>query len=447
VGPDALSKTVRRRIWWSRQPRIDVSDITRTVAARFHECRFPLGECSYNAVLAASDGAIYFSIGSHRPDVAARILRFDPARHHVESLCDVAEQRDRPAIAHGKIHVPFAEMDGRIYMATHVGHYRRERGIERPASWPGLEPYPGGRLLSFALSTGRLHDIARAPDGEGVLALALDCDRRRLHAVTWPGGLLVSAHADTGAIDNHGPVFGRGELGGPGRGRWEPVGRDLALDPRDGRVYWSRSNGEIGVLDPDGARRTLPLRLRMDGRPAAWRRIVWHPREQVFVGLTVPGGVVFRFDPKGPRVEALAALTPHRPHRWPARPPVPTLAFELDAARDEVCALVLGPGLSAAGRRTRHTLEFVTANLRDGRVSHHGVVRLDDGRHPTFAQGLASSGGRFYAPAWIELPAGDPSPRIQALRAIHAGRADAQIHGEVEEVGLISFDDPRGPAR
>jgi hypothetical protein len=32
------------------------------------------------------------------------------------------------------------------------------------------------------------------------------------------------------------------------------------------------------------------------------------------------------------------------------------------------------------------------------------------------------------------------------LRGLQAARADVQIHGEVEEVGLISFSDPRGQA-
>lgn len=437
--------TMRRRIWWARQPRVRVSEITQTVAARFHDCGFPLGECAYNAIIAASDGAIHFSIGSHRPDVAARMMRFDPAGDDVEVTGDVAEHCARPAIAHGKIHVQFSEMDGRIYLGTHVGHYRRDRGIERPATAPGMDAYPGGRFLAYELSTGSLHDIARAPGGEGVLALTVDRDRRRLHAVTWPGGLLVGVDIDTGTVNHHGPVFGCGEHGGGGGpGAWEPVGRDLALDPRDGCLYWSRSSGEIGVLDPDGSRRVLPCRLLADGRPAAWRRIVWHPREQVFIGLSVPGSVVFRFDPRGPRIETIAPLIPSRPRRWLDRPPVPTLAFELDSARNEVRGLVLGPGLSGLRRRTRHTLELVTANLADGRATHHGVLRLDDGRYPTFAQALASQGSRFFATAWIELPEDDPSPRTRMLRGLQADRANAQIHGEVEEVGLISFADPRG---
>ena len=418
----------------------------RTLTARFHECGFPIGDCSYNAVIAASDGAIYFSIGSHRRDVAARVLRFDPAGDRVELLGDVAEPHCPPAIAHGKVHVPFTEMNGRIYMATHVGFYRRDRGIERPASWPGMGAYPGGRFLAYDLAACGFYDIARAPEGEGVLALVVDHDRRRLHALTWPGGCLIGVDAETGAVNNYGPVFGHGEQGAAERGQWEPIGRDLALDPRDGRVYWSRHRGEIGVLDPDGSRRTLSPRLRVRGQPAAWRRIVWHPREQVFVGLTVPGSMLFRFDPRTLRIDEVGSLTPQRKRRPFTRPPVPTLAFDLDVERDEVRGLVLGPGLSARGRRTRHTLEFVTARLRDGRVTHHGVVRLDDGRYPTFAQGLAFHDGRFYAPAWIELPAGDPTPRNQTLRALHADWADAQIHGEAEEIGLISFADPRGLA-
>jgi len=441
----ALSKTARRRLWWSRQPHVRESAIGRTLSARFHECRFPIGDCSYNSLIAASDGSIYFAIGSHRRDVAARLMRFDPARDTVERIDDLAEHTDPPAIAHGKVHVPFTEVNGRIYMATHVGFYQREGGVERPASWPGMRAYPGGRLLAYDLAGRRFHDIARAPEGEGVLALQVDRDRRRLHALTWPGGILIGVDADTGALDNYGPVFGRGECGEPSRGDWEPIGRDLALDPRDGRVYWSRHRGEIGVLDPDGSCRTLPLRLRVGGQPAAWRRIAWHPREQVFVGVSVPGSRLFRFDPRALGIKEGGALAPQRRRAPFARPPVPTLAFDLDVERDEVRCLVLGPGLSGEnGRRTRHTLELVTADLTSGVVSHHGALRLDDGRYPTFAQSLVSHAGRLYAPAWIELPAGDPTPRLRELRDLHGEWADAQIHGEPEEIGLISFADPRG---
>jgi hypothetical protein len=216
------------------------------------------------------------------------------------------------------------------------------------------------------------------------------------------------------------------------------VGRDIAIEPADGRVYWCRTNGEIGWLDSDGTRGLLPVRLQSDSGPTSWRRIVWHPTRRTFIGLTARGGMLFSFDPAEGRIERIATLAGLHVRRPYEREPPATLAFELDASREEIRYLALGPAL--ARRRTRYTVEAITVSLRDGSISRHGALRLDDGRHVTFAQGLSTRGDRWHALAWIELPAGSVDERLRKLRNWHGARARQEIHRLPEEVGLIAFD-------
>jgi hypothetical protein len=401
---------------------------------------FELADGAFNAIARTPDGSIYYGLSSHRADLDARLLQLD---HRAGRAAVVATmQEPGGAVAHAKIHVPPTKWDGGLYFATHVGAYRRDGRIERPATPAGFAPYPGGRILRFDLPRGPLHDIARAPDAEGVIAMAVDQARGSAWALTWPGGKLLHVDLRSGTLANHGPVFGVGERG-PSR-TWEQVGRDLAVNPRTGRVYWSRTNGEIGWMDVDGGRGVVGSRLEVGGVPASWRRIAWHFRRQQFVGMTT-SGAVFMFD--GERItcggaacafaEAAADTSGPRITARRARPVPATLAFHLDPDRDEVHCLVLGPGLCP--RRTRYTVEAVTVSLDSYRTCRHGVLRLDDTRYVTFAQGLVTHGEEWFALAWIELPAASADPRVAQLREWHHPHAQTQIHRLPEEVGLVRF--------
>lgn len=430
----ALPWSLQQRLWWLRQPRITERELRSgpLVTARLVPSGFEQGDCAYNAIARAGDGALYFAIGTHRPGLDARLLRLAPGADAAKICAALSEPSPSPAVAHGKVHVTPFEWNGALYFATHVGVYRRDRGIERPATPAGFRPYPGGRVVGFDLDTGEIRDVARAPGGEGIIAMQVDRDRGRAYAVTWPGGRLLAVDLASGTLNDHGPAFGEGERGGA----WEQVGRDLAVEPESGRVYWCRTNGEIGWLDPDGRRGVAPAAIHDDRGPSSWRRIAWHPGRRAFVGLTTRGSTLFWFDPIAQRIEHLATVRSMRRVRPFDRQPPATLAFDLDAASDQIRYLALGPGL--AGRRTRHTVEALTVSLRDRSVHHHGALRLDDGRYVTFAQGLSASGDTWHALAWIELPAS--SPDVQRLRAWHHERARHEIHRLPEQVGLIRFD-------
>jgi hypothetical protein len=440
--PPDLPWPLQQRLWWFRQPQVPESVVAAgpIVAAHLVPSEFELADSAFNAITRTPDGSIYYGLSSHRADLDARLVRLE----HGDTRAAVVATMEEPggAVAHGKLHVPPAEWDGALYFATHVGVYRRQGRIERPATPAGFAPYPGGRILRVGLPGGPVRDIARAPDGEGVIAMAVDDERGISWALTWPGGRLLNVDLRSGALANHGPVFGAGESG---RGRtWEQVGRDLAVDPRSGRVHWSRTDGEIGWMDVDGTRGVVTSRLEVDGVPTSWRRVVWHPGRQQFVGITT-NGVLFTFD--GEQItsgggvsgfaEAMADRSGPRKTERHTRSAPATLAFHRDADRDEVHYLALGPGLFP--RRTRHTVEAVTVSLHGHRTRHHGVLRLDDGRYVTFAQGLVTHGDEWFALAWIELPATSADPRIAQLRAWHRPHSQTQIHRLPKQVGLIRF--------
>jgi hypothetical protein len=435
--PPDLPWPLQQRLWWFRQPQSPESVVAAgaIVAGHLVPSEFELADSAFNAISAAQDGSIHYGLSSHRPDLDARLLRLERGERRASVVATMEELGG--GVAHGKIHVPLAEWDGGLYFATHVGAYRRDGRIERPTTPAGFAPYPGGRVVRFDLPQGPLHQIARAPDGEGVIAMAVDQARGTAWAVTWPGGKLLNVDLRSGTLVNHGPVFGDGESG---RGRtWEKIGRDLAVDPRTGCVYWSRTNGEIGWMDLDGTRGVAESPLEVEGTPISWRRISWHPDRQQFVGITT-NGTIFVLDACGGGTSAFAKAPADKsvpPFSKLLRPPPATLAFHLDPGRDEVHYLALGPGLSP--RRTRHTVEAVTVSLEGGRTRRHGVLRLDDGRYATFAQGLVLDGDEWFALAWIELPATSADPRIAQLREWHHPHVQTQIHRLPEEVGLVRF--------
>ncbi|HEU0090629.1 MAG TPA: hypothetical protein VFS78_00850, partial [Vicinamibacteria bacterium] len=160
--------------------------------ARVYDSGFADAHDTYNGIGAASDGRIYYVLSSERHDVAGQMFVLDPATgrpRHVADLDEAAGQKGRHVIAQGKSHVNFVEAGGKLYFATHIGFYSIVDGMETKGIPPaGFSRYPGGHLLSYDLATGRIDDLATAPQQEGVLTMNVDGRRQRIYALTWPGG-------------------------------------------------------------------------------------------------------------------------------------------------------------------------------------------------------------------------------------------------------------------
>jgi len=215
---------------------------------------FEIAHDTYNAISAASDGNIYYVLSSQPHDVAGQMYRYDPKLDKTSFVADLSEicgEKDKKVIAQGKSHVRFYESDSKLYFSTHIGYYEMIDGMEcLPVNAPeGYSLYTGGHFLSYNLKTGAFEDLAIAPHGEGVLTMTMDTARKQLYAITWPKGYFLHYDLNTKKLNNLGLVSAKGEGGKVGED-YRVLCRSMVVDPRDGAVYYSTSEGELFSYNP-----------------------------------------------------------------------------------------------------------------------------------------------------------------------------------------------------
>jgi hypothetical protein len=104
--------------------------------------------------------------------------------------------------------------------------------------------YPGGHILSYDLKTREFEDLAVLPNGEGMVSMTMDCDRGHMYGISWPKGSFIHYDADNKILKNLGQISKNGEAGEPGDD-FRSLCRSLMVDPGDGTVYFSTSEGDI----------------------------------------------------------------------------------------------------------------------------------------------------------------------------------------------------------
>lgn len=374
---------------------------------------------TYNSLSAASDGRIYYVLCSTSIDFGGRVFRYDPAADAVVCLGDLTEicgEKGRRAVPQGKSHVLFQEYQGRLYFATHAGYYNLVDGMERLATVvpEGYQPYPGGHLLTYDFTRGVFADLGIAPEREAVLAMSLDARRGLIYGITWPVGYCFRYDVHAATMTNLGPSAGAGESGnGPD---YRVLCRSIAVDPDSGCAYFTNPEGDIFRCRPDTERieRLAGENMRRDyfGRydPADsgsmgyhWRQTVWHPVEKVFYGVHGNSGYLFRFDPRGPRIELIERLTsrPSRRSGMGDQFSYGYLGFTLGPDNRTLYYLTGGP-VYENGRRMAglqkvamgmakgiENLHLVTYDLPTGAYQDHGPVLYPDGRRPTYVNSIA----------------------------------------------------------
>lgn len=381
---------------------------------------FALAHDTYNAITAASDGKIYYVLCSESYEVGGQMYAYDPVADRTEWLADLTEvcgEKHANAIPQGKSHVRFYERHGKLYFATHVGVYEMIDGMERLPQNPPNEKgrYPGGHFLSYDLSTGAFEDLAIAPEGEGILTMTLDHARGYLYGITWPLGYLIRYDIASRTLVKIGPISAKGEAGTPGQD-YRVLCRSMVVDPRDGSLYFSTSEGDIFVYQPaDGAVRVLEnvdLRLDYFGKydptqPGSmgynWRKIFWHPSEQVAYGIHGNSGYLFRFDPLAPKIELVERLTskPSRRSGMFDQFSYGYLGFQLGPDHETIYYLTGGP-IYVAGKRLEgveqiskgaakglENLHLVTFHLPTQTYRDHGPIFYADGGRPTYVNSIA----------------------------------------------------------
>ena len=156
------------------------------LVAKHYYSGFDLAHDTYNAITPASDGKIYYVLSSQSIYIGGKMYSYNPENDEIEFIADltaVCGEEKLRTIPQGKSHTNFYERDGKLYFATHAGYYEIIDGMEKMVEHPpeDYELYPGGHILSYDLKTGEFEDLEMAPEGEGILTMAMDPQRGHIY--------------------------------------------------------------------------------------------------------------------------------------------------------------------------------------------------------------------------------------------------------------------------
>ncbi|MCG8308368.1 MAG: hypothetical protein MI975_13325 [Cytophagales bacterium] len=393
-------------------------EASRGLVAKRYYSGFALAHDTYNAISTASDGNIYYVLSSQSIDRGGQMHMYDPRTDETRFLADLTEIcGERGAIPQGKSHVRFYERRGKLYFATHVGYYEMIEGMERlPVTPPsGYDLYPGGHIVSFDLHSGDFEDLAIAPGGEGILTMEMDRDRGQIYCISWPTGYFIHYDLNTGELRNLGKISGNGESGSPGAD-YRVLCRSMFVDPRDGSVYFSSSEGDIFcyTLGSEAFKRVEGVDLRLDyfgvydpRGPGSmgynWRSIVWYAPEGVAYGVHGNSGYLFRFDPRVPSLEVVDRITsgPSKRSGMYDQFSYGYLGFQLGPDGETLYYLTGGPvyidgqrldgidEIAMGAAKGLENLHLVTYNIPIRKYTDHGPVFYEDGEWPTYVNSIA----------------------------------------------------------
>lgn len=413
------------------------------LTAQILDSGFPESHDSYNAVSRGSDGRIYYVLSSEKPEVAAQMYAFDPysgSTRHLGDLNEAAGEKGLNAISQGKSHVSFVESAGKLYFATHIGYYSIVRGMEKPGvPPPGMKPYPGGHFLSYDMVSGKFENLGVAPGGEGIITFNMDTRRGRLYGLTWPTGRLLRYDLARREFKDIGPVSGAGEDGeGPA---FRTICRSLAVDPNDGSVYFSTSDGlihryryqteQVETVQGDDLRKDYfglydPASSGHMGYN--WRQVFYHEGRKAIYGVHGNSGYLFRFLPASETVEVLARIT-SRPSQlsgmfdqfsygylgFALSPNGRTIHYLTGAPVYESGRRVKGKDSTAKGEsKGLENLHLVTWDITASRYTDHGPIYFPSGHRPNYVNSIAvGSDGATYA---LSRVSEDPKARTALIR-------------------------------
>ena len=406
----------------------------KPLIAKHYYSGFSRAHDTYNALSAASDGKIYYLLSSDNHEIGGQMFVYDPASDATTFLGDLTEicgETNLKAIPQGKSHVRFYERNGKLYFSTHVGYYQLIDGMDRlPEQAPeGYALYPGGHFLSYDLQTGTFEDLAIVPNGEGMVSMTMDRDRGHLYGITWPYGNFVHYDIENNILKNLGSISHKGEAGTPGSD-FRSLCRSLFVDAELGDVYFSTADGDILTYNPETQilhkLENVDLRLDYFGkydptRPGSmcynWRKIFWHPKEQVAYGVHGNSGYLFRFDPRAEKIELVERITsePSRKSGMFDQFSYGYLGFQLGPDGETIYYLTGGPiyedgkrvkgedQIAKGAARGLENLHLITYHLPTNTYKDHGPIFYEDGERPTYVNSIAvGADGTVYTLARFE---------------------------------------------
>jgi hypothetical protein len=388
------------------------------LSATTFDSGFAQAHDTYNGISSASDGNIYYVLSSEKIDLAAQMYSYDPRTdkiRHLGDLTEAAGEKGLNAIAQGKSHVSFAESDGKLYFTTHLGYYDIIDGQEKPgAPKPGMKPYPGGHFLSYDIASGKYESLGIAPRHEGIISFAMDKQRKRLYGISWPSGHFLRLDIASRELKDLGLISEQGEDGkGP---TFRTICRSLTVDPDDGSVFYSTSDGAIHryVYAKDAIQTVESDNLKKDyfglydpSSPGHmgynWRQTFWYAPEKAIYGVHGNSGYLFRFRPEPGQVEVIDRITsePSKAAGMFDQFSYGYLGFALGPDGRTIYYLTGGPvykeGKRVAGKAStakgeskgQEDLHLVTYDIPAHKYIDHGPIFLQNGQRPTYVNSIA----------------------------------------------------------
>ena len=406
----------------------------RTLAAKHYYSGFELAHDTYNALSPASDGKIYYVLSSNSIDKGGQMFLHDPVTDSIKflgDLTDICGEKGKRAIPQGKSHVDFMERGGKLFFGPHGGVYEMVDGMERLPKNPrdNYAVYRGGHIISYDLASGKFEDLAIDPNGEGILTMAMDAHRGQIYGITWPYGNFFHYDIDANKLLNLGLISRNGEAGVPGQD-YRVLCRSMFVDPKTALVYYSTAEGDIYFYDANikAIQKLEGVNLRLDyfgqydttspGSMAYnWRKILWHPAEEVAYGVHGNSGYLFRFDPRRRTVEIIERITsePSRRSGMFDQFSYGYLGFTLGPDNETIYYLTGGPvyvngqrvngetKIAKGAARGIENLHLITYHLPTRRYRDHGAIFYPDGTRPTYVNSIAvSDAGEVYMLARYE---------------------------------------------
>jgi hypothetical protein len=406
---------------------------TKELIARTFNSGFSKAHDTYNAISVASDGNVYYVLSSDSIDVGGMMYVYNPVTDKIALVGDLTQicgEQQLKAIPQGKSHVRFYESNGRMYFSTHIGYYESIEGMDRlPINAPeGFKLYPGGHILAYDLQTKEIIDLAIAPNGEGIVSMTMDREREHIYGITWPRGNFIHYDVKKNELKNLGQISGNGEDGTPGDD-FRSLCRSLVVDPRDGSVYFSTSEGDIFSYYPGAPeiKKLTDVDMRLDylgkydaTRPGSmgfnWRKIFWYDQENVGYGVHGNSGYLFKFDPIEEKIEIVERITSELSKKSGMFDQFSYgyLGFQLGPDGETIYYLTGGP-IYENGRRLKgedeidkgaakglENLHLVTYHIPTNTYKDHGPVFYENGDRPLYVNSIAvGANGHIYTLARI----------------------------------------------
>lgn len=151
----------------------------------------PYYDGQWQGIIAASDGACYFGSSSHTLVHGGGLFRFDPANKQFDVLTDDLTKLVGDDLGkytpQGKCHSPIIEVDGTLYLTTHLAAYWKDV----------LHKYAGSYFLSYNMKEKKWNNygIIR-PRFSTYSAIEVDAKRGKAYAMVVPFAPLDTAEGN-----------------------------------------------------------------------------------------------------------------------------------------------------------------------------------------------------------------------------------------------------------